>query len=102
VAEQERAVGHDFVVDVRAKYDVAQAMETDDVAQALNYAALYDVVSKVMKEPQALIETVAGRIAKEAFEQFPQIERMEVRIEKINPPIGADMQGAAVELVFSR
>ena len=46
VLPQERAVGADFVVNLRVGYDVTKAMETDDVADTLNYAQLYELVRR--------------------------------------------------------
>lgn len=98
VMPQERAVGGDFIVSVRAALDVTTAMAHDTVEQTLNYAALYEVVRREMATPSQLVEHVAGRIGQAVFEAFPQVTALDVTVTKLNPPMGADCEGAGVEL----
>ncbi len=98
VMPQERAVGADFVVSLRVGFDIAKAMETDDVADTLNYATLYNKVKTEMAQPSNLLEHVAGRIAKAVENAFPEACSIDLSIKKVNPPIGADCRGAGVEL----
>ena len=73
-------------------------METDSVDDTLNYAELCEVVRQQMAQPSALLEHVAGRIAKAVFQRFPQASALQLRLVKQNPPMGADCEGAGVEL----
>jgi len=98
VMPQERKVGADFIVNLRVGYDIARAIETDDVSDTLNYATLFDIVKEEMAEPSKLLEHVAGRIAHAIGHAFPDITSIDLAITKANPPIGADSQGAGVEL----
>lgn len=98
VMPQEQVVGGDFLVTLRAEVDMNRAMESDDIADALNYAALYKVVEHEMAIPSKLLEHVAGRIAQAVFESFPQVISLDVKVIKHNPPMGADCAGAGVEL----
>lgn len=98
VIEQERLTGNDYTVSVRAGYDVTRAMRTDDVSHTLNYADVYEVVSREMAVPSRLIEHVAGRMAERLFERFPLIQSLDIRIMKHNPPMGSDCTGAGVEI----
>ena len=87
-----------FSVSVRAKYDLDKAMATDNVEDTLNYAAIYGIITKEMQTPSHLLEHVAGRIAKSIFETCPQVEGLDIAIHKLNPPMGADLKSASVEL----
>ncbi len=98
VLPQERITGGDFVVSVSATYPLAEAVATDDVAATLNYAIVYELVKKEMSQPSALIEHVAGRIGERLMREMPGIEVLTVRVVKSNPPMGADCDGAGVEL----
>ena len=98
VMPQERAVGADFVVSLRVGFDIAKAMETDDVNDTLNYATLYNKVKDEMEQPSNLLEHVAGRIAKAIESDFPEACSIDLSITKVNPPMGADCHGAGVEL----
>lgn len=98
VLPQERATGGEFIVNLRAKYPLAKAVESDDVADTLNYAELFEIINKEMQKPSCLLEHVAGRIGKSIFEAMPEVEAIDITLAKTNPPMGADLDSAAVEL----
>ena len=98
VMPQERQVGADFLVSLRVKYNFAQAAATDDVADTLSYADLFELVRREMATPSKLLEHVAGRIAEKVCQTWPQVEEVMVQITKQNPPMGADCDGAGVEI----
>ena len=98
VMEQERKVGGDFVVSLRVHYNICRAMASDDVADTLNYAALCQLVKEQMATPSHLLEHVAGRIGEAVFRHFPQATALCLAITKLNPPMGADCDGAGVTL----
>ncbi|MDR0799643.1 MAG: dihydroneopterin aldolase [Dysgonamonadaceae bacterium] len=96
VMEQERKVGNSYTIDLKLHTDFFQAMETDDVNDTINYAAVYEVVKKEMAIPSHLLEHVAGRIVRRLFNTFPAITNIEIRLAKRNPPLSGDIQEAAV------
>lgn len=96
VMEQERVVGGHFTVTLTVGYDFARAIRTDDVADTLNYAQLFEVVKRQMDIPSKLLEHVAGRIADEVFSTWPEAQYLHLEITKLNPPMGADCDGATV------
>lgn len=98
VLPQERIVGGDFEVNLSVEYDISRAMATDDVADTLSYADLSELVRREMTVPSNLLEHVAGRIAKAIIERWPQVQSVSLSITKLNPPMGADCDGAGVEL----
>ena len=102
VLEQERTVGNDYVVSVIMQVPLADAVRSDRVEDTVNYADVYDLVRCEMMKPSALMEHVAGRMAAALETAFPQIESVRISITKVNPPMGADCDGAAVELGFRR
>lgn len=101
VLPQERQVGGDFLLTVRVGYPLERAMETDLVDDTLDYSALYALVEKEMAEPSKLLEHVAGRIVKAVTASFPEVTSVDLELTKLNPPMGADCDGAAVEVHFS-
>ena len=98
VLPQERTVGGDFLVTLRIGYPWQTAMESDVVADTLDYAAVYRLVSREMASPSRLLEHVAGRIAKALLRDFPLITSIDLWLTKVTPPMGADCEGAGVEL----
>ena len=102
VMEQERLVGGEYSVSLAVEADLTEAVRTDDVADTVNYAALYEVVKNEMAVPSKLLEHVAGRIGRHALDMFERITTLTIRVTKLNPPMGADCKGASVELVMTR
>ena len=98
VLSQERQVGADFVLDLKVGYPLEQAMQSDEVTDTLNYAALYDLVAHEMQQPSKLLEHVAGRIVEAIGKTFPQVTSIDLELIKLNPPMGADCEGASVEI----
>ena len=96
VMPQERSVGGEFLVSVKVGYPLEKAMSSDDVADTLNYAALYELVKKEMMQPSSLLEHVMGRIVEAIEKAFPEVTSVEVKIKKVNPPMGSDSNGAEV------
>lgn len=100
VMPQEGVVGADFTISIRVEYDFMRAVETDDLADTISYADLYDLVAKEMRQPSRLLEHVAGRIVRAVVDAYPQVMAVDIRLSKDNPPMGADCQGAGVELHY--
>lgn len=100
VMAQEQLVGNDYLLDVRVRYDLSKAMLSDDVNDTLNYATMYELIRQEMLIPSHLLEHVAYRIGDKLLMTFPEIECIEIRLTKKNPPMGADCDGAMVELIL--
>ena len=98
VLPQERATGGEFIVSVRAKYLFNKALESDNVDDTINYAEIFEIINKEMLTPSCLLEHLAGRIGRSIFNRMPMIESLDITVEKPTPPMGADSDGAAVEL----
>ena len=98
VMPQEGKVGADFLVNLRVGYPIGKAMETDEVADTLNYAEVYALVAQEMRQPSKLLEHVAGRIVQAVSERFPLVTSIDLTLVKQNPPMGADAVGAGVEI----
>ena len=101
VLPQEGIVGNDYLVNLVLDYDFSSAMKTDDLQGTLNYAEVYQKVREEMAVPSKLLEHVAGRIAHRLFSDFPELQKLQLSITKVNPPMGADSDGAGVEVVLT-
>ena len=97
---QEQLTGNDYKVSVSLDYDISKAINTDNVADTINYAEVYEVIKEEMITPSKLIEHVAGRIAQRLLTQYPSVAAITLSITKLNPPMGAQCQGAGVEITM--
>ena len=102
VMEQERRVGGEYNVSLTVEADLADAARTDDVADTINYAELYELVKREMAIPSKLLEHVAARIGQRAIEVYERITAVTVKVTKLNPPMGGDSKGASVEIKVKR
>ena len=110
VGQQEREVGNEFVINLKLKVDIARAAETDDVTHTVSYADVYENVKAEMEIPSVadaitnskLLEHVCGRIIKRLFRTFPTVKAIELKLAKRNPPMGADLDAAGVEVQCER
>ena len=98
VSPQENVVGNEYILSLRLGVDITRAMETDDVADTLNYAEVYRVLKEEMEIPSKLLEHVGGRLVRRLFREFPTLEHIDLKIAKRNPPMGADIASAGVEI----
>ena len=99
--KRERIIGNDFVIDFRGNLDMAAAMESDDLDDAVNYALIYNVVAREMAQPSNLLEHVAGRIVKALEAEFPQFVSFSVRVSKKRPPVDGIVQWSRIT-VYSK
>lgn len=98
VLPQEKKVGGWYNVSVTIDYDFSKAIISDNVEDTIDYSAVLGVIKNEMSVPSKLLENLAGRIGKALFSTFPDIEALEISVEKENPPMGSDISGACVLL----
>jgi len=98
VMEQEQIVGNTFIVDLKLYVDLLKASETDNLSDTINYAEIYNIVKAEMEIPSKLLEHVAGRILRKIKKEFPDIETIEICLAKERPPVGGEIESAAIEM----
>lgn len=96
VSPQETKVGNTFIIDIKLKVGIVEAIETDNLNYTVNYAEIYEAIKSEMETPSKLLEHVSGRIIKRLFHDFESIENIELKLSKQNPPMGADTAGAGI------
>lgn len=102
VYPHERNSGNWFEVDVAVETDFTQGAATDELVGTVNYETLFAIVKAEMEEPSKLLETVAEKIVKEVLEQLPAAQQVELKISKINPPIGGKCRKASISIIKKR
>ena len=96
--EEEQKIGTHFVVDATLTYDAEAAVADDDVEKSVNYLLVYRTIQRVMDKPQHLIETVADHIVREIKRDFPQVQKVTVKLCKLNPPLDGKTEYVAVQM----
>ena len=93
---EEQLTGNHFLVDIVMDADMEKASKTDDLNDALDYAEVYELVEQEMSVQSHLLEHVSSRILDKLFERFPHLQRAEVCVSKLNPPIGGKVKSVSV------
>jgi dihydroneopterin aldolase len=96
--ESEQIVGNDFLVNLRIETDCSKAAHSDNLNDALNYQTAYEIVKKEMEITSHLLENVAKRILDNLHGHFATIAKAEVKISKMNPPMGGQIEKVSVTL----
>lgn len=96
VYPHERESGNWFEVDIAVDTDFSQAAKTDELTGTVDYEAIYRVVKDEMDKPSKLLETVGENIVEEVLASFTAVKNVELKISKINPPIGGKCRKATV------
>ena len=85
VSVDEQAVAQEFAVDVECPTDAATAAASDDLADALDYRRLRDVVEAVIGgPPRRLVETIAEELAERVLRELHR-PWVRVRVTKLQP-----------------
>ena len=100
--QEERSTGNRFLVDLVLEVVMGKASKTDDLNDALNYAKVYESVKQEMSVPSHLLEHLSSRILNTLFERFPQLERAEICVSKLHPPVDGQVESVSVTLKRSR
>jgi 7,8-dihydroneopterin aldolase/epimerase/oxygenase len=100
--EHEQQVGNTFLVTVSIETDTEKAEKSDHLEDTLNYKSVYDVIKTEMEQPSKLIEHVAYRIRETVMHKFPEIKKINVKLSKLNPPLGGKSEKVSIELKAKR
>ncbi len=98
VLDQEKTLGNCFIVDLKLKFDLSRAAQSDQLEDTINYSTVYTIVKEEISIPSQLLEHVAGRIKNRILEVFPEIKKVRIRLSKPNPPVGGEVAKATVIL----
>ncbi len=96
--EVEKVVGNRFLVDVKIKTECAAAAESDELKDALDYQKVYQITKEEMAIPSDLLENVCKRILDRFYENFPEIHEASVKVSKMNPPMGGQIERVSLTL----
>lgn len=98
--KEEQIIGTKFRVDLTIEADVEEAANNDDLHLTINYLSVYQMIKKQMEIKSKLLENVGKRILDELYVQFPGVIKAEVKVSKLNPPLGGKLD--SVSLTLSR
>ncbi|MFP4366550.1 MAG: dihydroneopterin aldolase [Bacteroidales bacterium] len=96
--KEERLIGNKFLVNLTISADLEKPAASDSIEDTLNYQIAYETVKEEMNVKSHLLEHVAGRILDRLYRRFPEINEATVKVSKMNPPMGGQMEKVSVTL----
>ncbi|MEO8887470.1 MAG: dihydroneopterin aldolase [Mucilaginibacter sp.] len=99
---QEQQLGNSYLVDIDVSFEPSGDLIDDKIAHTVNYEDLYEIACAEMQQPKKLIETVAQGILDQVKTKYPNVERIEVSIKKLNPPLGCKVAYSNVVINYSK
>ncbi|WP_298062632.1 dihydroneopterin aldolase [uncultured Rikenella sp.] len=94
--EEEQRVGNRFRVDLSFEVDGAEAAQTDELGDTVSYLDVYECVREQMEVKSHLLEHVARRIVDALHERFPAISALRLKVSKMAPPLGGQVEKVSV------
>jgi len=96
--EVEKIAGNRFLANLKIEADCGKAAQTDRLEDALDYQKAYLAVSEEMAIPSDLLENVAQRIIGRIKAEFPEAQKVTVKVSKMNPPMGGQIEKVSVTM----
>jgi dihydroneopterin aldolase len=98
VLPEEQSRAQPFEVDVELEVDLASAGQSDDLEDTVDYSAVAEAVSRVVKnERYQLLERLATRIG-EVCRTDDRVRSVTVTVRKLHPPVRAMLDHVAVRV----
>lgn len=100
--KEETAIGSEYRVDVSVNANLAKASLSDRLSDTVDYVHINHIVKEEMNTPSKLLEHVGKRIVTRIFDEITIVNKAQVSVSKINPPIGGDVEKVTVVLKEKR
>jgi dihydroneopterin aldolase len=96
--KEEQLIGNTFLVNLRIEYNSENAQKSDNLKDTVNYQVAFEIVKREMGRKSHLLEHVGNRILESLFQELAGIESAEVKVSKVNPPMGGKIEKVSVTL----
>ena len=100
--KEEQIIGTKFIVDLVVELDTTAAESSDSLHDTADYVGLYRSVKLEMEQKSHLLEHLARRIMDAIQAGYPSISAIELKIAKLNPPMGGKMQQVSFKTQWKR
>ena len=96
---EEQLTGNHFIIDLTTEFTPLGF--DDELTQTVNYEDLNSIIRTEMKNTQKLLETVLNNIISKVIEIYPFVEKIDVSMKKLNPPMPGQIGHSFVQLSYS-
>lgn len=96
--EVEKIAGNRFIVNLKIVTDCSKAGISDNLEDTLDYQKAYLTVQEEMARPSDLLENVCHRIIHRLKSEFPEVDKVTVKVSKMNPPMGGQIERVSLTM----
>jgi dihydroneopterin aldolase len=100
--KEETAIGTNFQVDVELDADLSKPALSDNIEDAVNYQEVFSVIKEQMAIPSHLLEHVSKRIMDALFQKFIEVNKIKLKVSKLNVPLGGHIDNVAIQMERER
>jgi len=100
--DEEAKIGSDYRVDLEVEADLSLSADSDQLKDTVDYVHLTAIIKEEMAQRSKLLEHVAERINNRVFKELARVDKVNVIVSKLNPPLNADCEAVSVELTKSK
>jgi len=99
---EEGKIGSDYRIDLAVKADLKKSAKTDHLADTVDYVHLNKIVKEEMAVRTKLLETVALLILDRILLEIPIVNKAKIKVSKLNPPIGGNVEMVSIIMERNR
>lgn len=100
--DEEEKIGTEYIINVSVWANLHQAAISDRLKDTVDYVKINRIVAEEVNKRSKLIEAVAKRIIDRIMQELALVQRVEVKLSKLFPPINGDVQSVGVTLTDER
>ncbi len=97
---EEGKIGSDYRIDLSVKANLQKSSKSDNLSDTVDYVHLNKIVKEEMFIRTKLLETVADKILDRILKEISIVDKVKVKVSKLNPPIGGNVE--LVSIVMKR
>ena len=93
---EEGKIGSEYRVDLSVKANLKTSAKTDQLSDTADYVHLNKIVREEMAVRTKLLETVADLILDRILLEIPLVNKAKIKVSKLNPPIGGNVEMVSI------
>lgn len=97
---EERLLKNEFLVNLNVGFEVQESSDTESLDHTVDYSRLFEICQFHFRKEALLLETLANEILEDIILDYHFVEEINIKINKINPPIVGDIESSFVELNY--
>ncbi len=92
---EEKILGNTFIVNVKAGIDYIRVTKLE---QTIDYEIILNIVKEEFATAKPLLEELVYTIEQNVLIQYPSMKYFYLSIQKLNPPLGTEVESSEVSI----